>query len=645
MPATLLILLLLTAPAVAATATLAVGSRHLEPCTTGPGWCGELSRALDPAGRIPGSIPVYFEFYPHTDPGPRTGTIVATEGGPGYPATESRDAYLALAGPLRANRDLLLMDNRGTGRSGAIDCRPLQRAPVQRIADISACGRSLGARAPLYSTALATDDLAALLDALAIQAIDLYGDSYGTFFAQTFAVRHPGRLRSLVLDGTYPIVGTDIAWYAGYAPAMRAKFNLACERAPACRAVPGSSIDHIVPALARLRARPYEATAVDADGQRQRFRADATRLAITMFGSAPAFATLREVDAAARAFTAGDALPLLRLMAEATASVDSRDPTRNPKLFSEGLAAAVMCQDAPQIFDMRLPPAARARDYARVLARRRAEHPDTYAPFTIDEYRAMRPDYAFIDECVGWPAPDADHPPSVVVPPDARFPAVPVLVLVGELDNMTTLADSAASAAQFPQARQVVFASSPHVNALPQARTACGAQLAQRFIAELDPGDTACAAAVPPPRLAAPFATTYREVEPAVPRAGNAAGEAALRAARAALLTAGDLLGRIEANSSGHGVGLRGGRFTVESRGDTRHATLTNVRWTQDLAVSGTLDWPLRGGEARLALEFHTAGGPGGHVAAHWPEVGAEAVAELDGEVGGLALAARASAP
>jgi pimeloyl-ACP methyl ester carboxylesterase len=45
----------------------------------------------------------------------------------------------------------------------------------------------------------------------------LYGDSYGTFFSQVFAGRHPELLRTLVLDAAYPTFGED-AWYDTQAP-------------------------------------------------------------------------------------------------------------------------------------------------------------------------------------------------------------------------------------------------------------------------------------------------------------------------------------------------------------------------------------------------------------------------------------------
>jgi len=92
---------------------------------------------------------------------------VASEGGPGYPSGESRDGYRALFAPLLAHRDLLLMDNRGTGRSDAIDCEPLQSAKVMTLANVTACGRMLGEKSDLYGSGLAADDLDAILGALA----------------------------------------------------------------------------------------------------------------------------------------------------------------------------------------------------------------------------------------------------------------------------------------------------------------------------------------------------------------------------------------------------------------------------------------------------------------------------------------------
>ena len=196
-----------------------------------------------------------------------------------------------------------------------------------------------------------------------------------------------------------------------------------------------------------------------------------------------------------------------------------------PTLFSAGLAAAVSCGDPPQIFDMSLPAPQRlaARDLA--IEQRKAEAPETYAPFTIDEYRRMPLDYAFIDQCVQWPPRDAYSPARPLVP-DAPYPEVPVLVVSGDLDNMTPVADGAAAAARFPRAHHVVITNGFHVNALPHSRSECGAHLVRRFLANLSTGDDSCAAEVPPVRLVPRFA---RHAATSSPRHRRVSGNEARR--------------------------------------------------------------------------------------------------------------------
>jgi pimeloyl-ACP methyl ester carboxylesterase len=626
--------------------TLLVGSIDLRPCLSVRAYCGRFDRPLDPRGEIPGRISIYFEYYPHSGPGKAAGTLVATEGGPGYPATLSRDDYLALFKPLQQQHDFLLMDNRGTGQSGAIDCHELQTAEKWTVELTAACGQSLGDRAPLYSTAYAADDLAAILEALGIRRIDLYGDSYGTYFEQVFAVRHPNALRSIVLDGAYPLNGPDYAWYPSYAPAMRDKFDIACRRFAPCAALPGDSIAHIQPMLEQLRTHPFHAHAADSDGKQRAFTADASQLAIVMYGSAPAFATVRELDAAARAFTEGDRAPALRLMAETNSGVDSRDPTADATHWSAGLAAAVMCQDPPQIFDMRLAPALRTADRDRAITERKRTLPATYAPFTIDEYRGMPLDYSFIDQCVEWPLAPTSHPSSHVVAADPQYPDIPALIISGELDNITTMADGASVAAAFKHGTQVRIANSFHVNALPRARSACGAQLVRRFVEQLSVEDTACAARVPPLRLVPRFALHASQLENAIATAGNRADAAQLRWVNAAVMTAGDVLARLSGNSTGQGVGLRGGSFRVVNDAAAAHVTLTEVRWTEDLAVSGKIDKPMtRMGAVHASLHLAEAGGPTGDLIVEWPEGTAGSNASISGTVGGAAVHARTSAP
>ena len=338
------------------------------------------------------------------------------------------------------------------------------------------------------------------------------------------------------------------------------------------------------------------------------FTAGASELAILMFGGSPAYASVRELDAAARAFTGGDRLPLLRLMAETLGSVDSRDPTDSVREYSAGLAAAEFCHDSPQIFDMHLAPAQRVLERDRLIAERKGSVPDTYAPFTIDEYRGMPLDYAFIDECVRWPAvPPAMQPLTF---DGVRYPEVPVLVISGEFDNMTSTADGEAAAARFPHARHIVMANSFHVNALPRARSECAATLVRRFMSDLEAGDDRCGAAIPPVRLVPRFARHVRELDPAQALPGHEAGEDGLRVVSAALLTCEDVITRAMENGAGREAGLRGGTFTVTEQGNDWRITLQEVRWTEDLTVSGRLDVSERGG-GQADLEVRSPQGRG----------------------------------
>ena len=137
---------------------------------------------------------------------PAPGTLVAVEGGPGGATTDSRGYFLELARPLRPRPPA-----RRRPRHRALRCARLPgaaphdrrlrapRRPLRRAAR--------PARRPLHARAPSVDDLADVLDALGIAVVDFYGDSYGSYFGQAFAVNHPQRLRSLVLDGTYPLPG------------------------------------------------------------------------------------------------------------------------------------------------------------------------------------------------------------------------------------------------------------------------------------------------------------------------------------------------------------------------------------------------------------------------------------------------------
>ncbi len=568
-------------------ALLVVGTLSLHSCSAAPGYyCGSLARPLDPAGVVPGTISIGFMWLPHRAAGPATGTIVAAEGGPGYPSGGSREGYRALFYPLLDTRDLLLMDDRGTGSSGAIDCEPLQHAPVMILLNVTSCGRELGPRADLYGSALASDDLAALMTALRVTAATFYGDSYGTFFVQVFAARHPDDVARLVLDGAYPAIGLD-PWYSSTGTTIRNAFDLVCRRSPACAALPGTSNDRLAALVRALRLPRAPITPSD--------------LALIEIAAGLNPIAFRELDAAARAYLGSrDAVPLLRLAHE-TYAFDERGPS-SPRMLSQGLFVANSCSDNPQAYDMRLPPAARQVAWQRALQEKQNLQPDLYAPFTIAEFLGIPLDYAYVPLCQSWPVASPGHPAGEPIPPGTRMPAVPALVLTGDLDTITTPPDGDRAAALFANSRRVIVRNTGHVTAIGDADR-CASVIVRAFISDA-PLDTSCAATIPPIRLVPVFALRVMDVPAAWPRRSGTHNDRDLRSAATAVYAAADMLYRVRTYGIRSGDGLRGGTFAAIDRGTSISVTLRGVKWTNDFAASGTVVYDAKDDRIEATLRF-----------------------------------------
>jgi pimeloyl-ACP methyl ester carboxylesterase len=221
-------------------------------------------------------------------------------------------------------------------------------------------------QAPLYSTAAAVDDIAAVLDALSIGQVDLYGDSYGSYVGQVFAVRHPDRLRSLVLDSTFPARGMTPWYETEWASGWRG-MDLACQRSPSCRKLGGRATARLTAFLDTIRRDPLSGEAPDGDGTVSTVTLDAPTLFMMVNAAGGGPTLYRELDAAVRAYVeAGDKLPLLRLTAEQITANSLGGAELGD--FSLGLFVAVACSDYPVAFDRAAPPDERRRQVGAAIA-------------------------------------------------------------------------------------------------------------------------------------------------------------------------------------------------------------------------------------------------------------------------------------
>jgi pimeloyl-ACP methyl ester carboxylesterase len=614
-----------------------VGSLTLRKCDVLPrALCGSILRPWDPAHPAQGRVRVGFAFVPARN-GPAIGTVVPHEGGPGYSTTSSASYYAPMYGPLLNRHNLLLVDQRGTGHSQALDCPALQDLTIAYDVAAGRCGRSLGAHADDYTTARSADDLAVVISRLGLGKVDVYGDSYGTFFTEVFTGRHPGQVRSLILDGAYPAYG-ESAFYPTQGPAMRRSFALACGRSPVCRTSGRSFQTALRLVLQKVRKHPWRGVSHDADGRRAHVKVTGPTLVSVAFGATYSVAFYREMTAAMRSGLRGDRKPLLRLVAEAIGGgTDAGDPID----YSEGLDAAVACHDYPQLYNMRARPAVRQRQYAGAIARASRTTPAMYGPFTIREY--AHSDWQSLDWCTQWPVAPAGNPAAPPTPPGGSYPSVPVLVLSGELDSITTPAEGHLVTQQFPDAQQVVVRNSFHVTAMGDT-DGCAQSLVRAFV--LNPGPLsaarrACADAVAPLRAMGVFPRSLRSVAPAA--ASGRASVTVRRAGRVAALTVTDLIDRWQNNYSGVGYGLRAGHWSYTGDRITRFH-LHRVELVPGVAVSGTAMWNRYGNSMRVSLRL-SGSGPHGRLRGSWLTRRTGANAVLAGKLGGHRVRLTFTAP
>ncbi|HWF79417.1 MAG TPA: alpha/beta hydrolase [Streptosporangiaceae bacterium] len=650
--------------------TLKLGRLTLHKCATGPlTYCGGMGVPLDYSSKASPSIHIGFEWLPATAVGRgkhAKGTLLAVEGGPGFSSIGTEGAYAAMLGSLRRTRNLLLIDLRGTRTSTPLDCAGLENfSQVQHQFGpafnklVANCGDKLnhtwryraGKRpgrfvhaSDLFNTAYSARDVSRVLTALRIGRVDLYGDSYGSWFAQVFASRFPGQLRSVTLDSTYQVLGLD-PWYTTTVVTARQAFNQACAKSAACRSVAGvhGAWARIGQLARRLTRGPVTGETVSPDGTLTKLTVTVETLVNLVNNAGFDPVVYRDLDAAARALLQHqDQAPLLRLAALSLGFDNSNFP---PPEFSDGLYFAVACTDYVQLFSRTASPAIRARQYNRALRR---EPPGTFSPFTVAQWTELDQYTEAYSACLNWPTPSR-----LIRPISRRPPLVPprlhVLILSGTLDSLTPWLDGASlvGSQMGRSARVVRIASLTHVT-LQDANDACPAQIFQRFIVNPDGlahENTSCAGLVSPVHTVGSYPLRLAQAVPARPTKGNQLDRAALQGASTALASVGDEISRWPLLSGDSDRGLRGGHISF-SGANVLEISFRDARWTAGAMINGTATWNQATDFVTAQLTVSLVGAKPVRLTAHWRPFGEQnQLAVIAGSQGGRRLAAVTPAP
>ncbi|HDS0949293.1 TPA: alpha/beta fold hydrolase [Stenotrophomonas maltophilia] len=343
----------------------------------------------------------------HPDP------VFFLAGGPGQAASEVAVIVDAALRQVRRQRDVFLIDQRGTGGSNPLSCLgadgkdlPMDEdaAPTEAAMRDYAqrCAASLQGRADarFYTTAEAIADLDAVRQALGVDTLNLVGGSYGTRVAQRYAIAYPQHTRSLVIDGVVPndlVVGGEFAKTFDNAITLQ---SAQCRKDEACsKRFPVDTREQLRSVAATLRTAPvtvdYRDPGTNAPRQDVLTPDSVVGLAFA-FSYVPEYSSLLPLvlDEAAQ----GRYAPLASLVRGATRSMDFQ--------INRGMQWSVICsEDAPRY-------------------QAPAENDD--ALFGAEAARA------FFAACPVWP-----HQPAAATLTAPLKSDLPVLLLSGELDPVT----------------------------------------------------------------------------------------------------------------------------------------------------------------------------------------------------------------
>jgi pimeloyl-ACP methyl ester carboxylesterase len=441
-----------------------------KPCKRQPSFaCATVTVPLDHAGRVPGTIAIRYAVQrrvPATRP-----VLVALSGGPGQSSVTAAESFALSLEPALKRYRLAVLDQRGTGESGALNCPVIQHedglAPVlpQELAD---CAAQIGARRAFFSTVDSARDLEALRQALGVEKIALMGVSYGTFVAQQYARLYPEHTDRLILDSVVGAKGIDPFLLDTYLRTPRVLREQCARRA--CAGVTKDPVADVAKLVATLEKGGISGTTYDHRGRRHTTHYDtADDLANILIGADLNPYVQAALPAAIHAAGNGDPAMLLHLR-RATAG----PPTKLADL-SAGLNVATNCQDTHLPYPLSAPPA----DRPTLLEQGLTLGDAALYPFT----HATVASNSIAHDCLLWPGADG-----ISLPSQAPLPDVPALILDGRLDLRTPLENGRQLALELPHARVVTVPGTGH-DELDSDVTGCTAIALRRFVNRERVGD------------------------------------------------------------------------------------------------------------------------------------------------------------
>jgi len=423
-----------------ASSSAAAGRKGLTPCGApqmpAEALCGTYEVFENRAARTGHKIPLHIVVLPATGPHPLPDPFTYFAGGPGASSITEGVGVAQWLGPLRQERDLFLVDFRGTGQSGGLFCSEIKDAEdVQGFLDdflatdsVHACRDRLMKEADLswYTTDAAIDDVEEVRTALGYGQLNLIGNSHGTRAVLTYLQRHPQSIRTATLDGVLPPEARSLLNLASASQEALDGLIAECEGDPACKGAFPNLRQEIDAVLHTAATEPPVVTVLNPAARRPlslrlSLPAVAQTLRYMLYSPAEAALVPLQVHLAAQ----GDWKALAR-----SALTHGHELSQT----AEGFFLSVTCaEDVALIGDDEIEAAV--------------------ANTFLGDFRIRRQRAA----CEGWPIRD----PARDVP--ARVASdVPALLISGERDPVTPASYGERAAQPLKNARRVVIADGSH---------------------------------------------------------------------------------------------------------------------------------------------------------------------------------------
>lgn len=433
------------------------------PGVDGPVLCGTLTVPEDRAAPSGRTIPLKVVVLQATGPDRRPDPVVYLAGGGVLPATRYARMFSQRFAALRRERDIVLVDQRGTGGSNPLGCAlpPAQEMGSESyLRAVRGCRAALQARADLklYGTPAAMADLDEVRARLGYETLNVWGMSYGSFAAQVYARSYPGRVRTLTLTGPMPLDAPMWLELARSAQDTLDRVLAECAAQPPCRAAYPDPGRELAAVLDRLAANPASVRVAKPDGSASDVRFTDREFRDLLSAAMYAARGMGDVPHLIHAVSRGDYSPIASILAE-EAPPDAAPP--------RGLFLSLLCTESIPRVDPAAIPAATAGTFVGAF-----------------------PIRAQLRVCDEWPR--AAMPERFWTPVRA---VLPMLALVGALDHTTPPRYAQSIVRGFLNGRVIVLPGRGHNDI-----DACVAGLIESFVeaGRAESVDAGCAAAPQP---------------------------------------------------------------------------------------------------------------------------------------------------